>query len=77
MKDIHFDIEKIKHIANQFKTYEEMYDLLVSGDHSFLLREYGTNNYPQLRWMIEHFTEKEEYEKCSFLLDLKEKLRNE
>ena len=54
-------------VANSFKTFDEMYNLIISGDCSFLLRKLGTNEYPEIRWMIEYFTEKEEYEKCHFL----------
>jgi hypothetical protein len=57
-------------VANSFKTYEEMYELLVNGDFSFLSRELGTNRYPQIEWMIEYFENKEEYEKCEFLSKL-------
>jgi hypothetical protein len=54
--------EGIKEVASSFKTYEEMYSLISSGDFSFLSRELGTNEYPQIRWMIEYFSEREEYE---------------
>ena len=57
-------------VVNTFKTYEQMYELLINNDFSFLRREYGTMNYPQIEWMIEYFTEKEEYEKCNFLRNL-------
>jgi len=63
--------EELEKIANSFKTYEEMYELLIGGDFSFLHRELGTNRYPQIEWMIEYFMEKEEYEKCHFLSNLK------
>lgn len=56
--------------ANSFKTFDTMYDLLKKGDYSFLSREYGTNNYPEIGWMIQYFTENEEYEKCKFLTQL-------
>lgn len=62
--------EDLIEVVNTFKTYEQMYELLINNDFSFLRREYGTMNYPQIEWMIEYFTEKEEYEKCNFLRNL-------
>ena len=64
------NIEDIIEVSNTFKTYEQMYELLINNDFSFLNREYGTMNYPEIEWMIEYFTEKEEYEKCNFLRNL-------
>ena len=63
--------EGIQEVASSFKTYEEMYSLVSSGDFSFLSKELGTSEYPQIRWMIEYFAEREEYEKCHFLSNLK------
>lgn len=60
-------------VANSFKTYEEMYESLLNNDFSFLSRELGTNRYPQIEWMIEYFENNEQYEKCHFLLNLKNK----
>ena len=62
--------ENLVEVSNSFKTFDTMYDLLKNGDYSFLNKEYGTNNYPEIRWMIEYFTENEEYEKCEFLTHL-------
>jgi hypothetical protein len=64
----------IDEVANSFKTYEEMYELLLNNDFSCIDKELGTNRYPQIKWMIEYFQNKEEYEKCDFLLKLKLKL---
>jgi hypothetical protein len=64
------DKKDIIEVANSFKTYEEMYELLNNGDFSFLSRELGTNRYPQIEWIIEYFENKEEYEKCEFLSKL-------
>ena len=64
--------EDIIEVSNTFKTYEQMYELLINNDFSFLRREYGTANYPEIEWMISYFTEKEEYEKCNFLRNLKQ-----
>lgn len=61
-------------VANSFKTYEEMYESLLNNDFSFLSRELGTNRYPQIEWMIEYFENNEQYEKCNFLLNLKNKI---
>ena len=57
-------------VANSFKTYEEMYELLNNGNFSFLSRKLNTNRYPQIEWMIEYFENKEDYEKCDFLSKL-------
>jgi hypothetical protein len=62
--------EDLIDVANSFKTYEQMYKLLVNNDFSFLSRQLGTNKYPQIEWMIEYFENNEEYEKCDFLLKL-------
>jgi hypothetical protein len=68
------DKKDIIEVSNSFKTYEEMYWLLLNNDFSFLLRELGSNRYPQIEWMIEYFENNEQYEKCDFLLNLKNKL---
>ncbi len=60
----------LRKIVNSFKTFDDMYYLLNDGDYTFLNRECGTNNYPEIRWMIEYFTDIEEYEKCEFLSKL-------
>jgi len=70
-------------VVNSFKTFDTMFSLLEKSDYSFLNRECGTNNYPEIKWMMEYFIEKEEYEKCRFLSKLnlpntsKEKLNEE
>ena len=75
--------EDIIEVANSFKTFDTIYDLLKSGDYSFLNRECGTTNYPEIKWMIEYFIKSEEYEKCDFLVKLelpkptKDKLNSE
>lgn len=68
------DKKDIIEVSNSFKTYEEMYELLLNNDFSFLLKEFGTNRYPQIEWMIGYFENNEQYEKCDFLLKLKNKL---
>ena len=62
--------EDVIKIASSLKSYDAMYDLLKVGDFSFLNRKCGTIEYPEIEWMIEYFTEKEEYEKCEFLINL-------
>jgi len=59
--------EKINQTSNTFKTFDAMFSLVQKGDLSFLNRECGTNNYPEINWMLDHFLAKEEYEKCDFL----------
>lgn len=63
--------EDLIEVVNSFKTFDTMFSLLEKGDYSFLNRECGTNDYPEIKWMIEYFIEKEEYEKCDFLSNLK------
>jgi len=75
--------EDIIDVANSYKSFDDMYDLLKVGNYSFLNRECGTMNYPEIKWMIEHFIKSEEYEKCDFLTKLElpkptiDKLNNE
>ena len=53
-------IEGLIDVVNGFKTFDTMYELLKNGDYSFLNRECGTIAYPEIKWMIEYFIEKEE-----------------
>lgn len=75
--------ENLIDVVNSFKTFGTMFYLLKDGDYSFLNRECGTINYPEINWLLEYFTEKEEYEKCEFLINLeipkppKDKLNSE
>ena len=53
--------KEIKEIARSFKSYDKMYDDLV---------EFGIESlyHPmELEWMMEYFTKKENYEKCTIL----------
>jgi hypothetical protein len=59
--------ERINQVSNTFKTFDDMFSLVKRGDLSFLNRECGTNNYPEINWMMDHFLANEEYEKCDFL----------
>jgi len=54
----------IKEMANTFKSFDVMYNDLI---------KYGmeTLYHPmELEWMLEYFTKKEDYEKCSILKTL-------
>jgi hypothetical protein len=64
------EIKNIDKVTNSFNTFDTMFELLKVGDYSFLNREYGTMNYPEIKWMIEYFIKSEEYEKCDFLTNL-------
>ena len=57
-------------VATSFITFDTWFQLLESGDTSFLKRECGTQRYPQVEWMMAYFLEKEEYEKCETLSKL-------
>ena len=63
----------IKEVANTFKTFDEMYEELFDENVTYfscLKRKLGTNEYPIIDWLIEHFSKKEEYEKCERLKNL-------
>jgi hypothetical protein len=63
--------EDLNKVVNSFITFDEMYDRLKIGDISVISRKLGTNEYPQINWLIDYFIEKEEYEKCEFLKNIK------
>lgn len=63
--------EQINPVAKTFKSYESQLDLLKHGDTEFLTRQCGTNSWPQIKWLIEHFTNKGDLEAVVFLLNLK------
>lgn len=68
---------RIRKIVESFKSYDELYQLIVDNNYnikSVFLKELGTNNYPELDWMIEYFIKKEEYEKVIILRHLKTQL---
>lgn len=75
--------EDLIDVADSYKSFDTMFELLKVGDYSFLNRECGTMNYPEIKWMIEYFIKYEEYEKCNFLTNLelpkpsKDKLNSE
>ena len=62
--------EDLIDVADSYKSFDTMFELLKVGDYSFLNRECGTIEYPEIEWMIEYFTKTEEYEKCLFLSKL-------
>lgn len=69
--------DRIRKIAESFRSYDEMYQLIVDNNYNIngiFLKELGTNNYPELDWMIEYFIKKEEYEKVIILRHLKSQL---
>jgi len=57
-------------VGESFQTFDEMYDRLKDGDYSVVSRKCGSNEYPQINWLIEYFLENEEYEKCEFLKNI-------
>lgn len=61
-------------VSKTFMTFEEIYDQLIIGNYSVIFRKLGTNEYPEIRWMINYFTAKEEYEKCTELQKIELKL---
>jgi len=70
--------EDIIKVIDSFKTFDQIYESLKDGDYSVISRKCGTNEYPEINWLIEYFLENEEYEKCEFLrkIELK-KVTNE
>jgi len=63
--------EDLIETVNSFKTFDEIYEHLVIDDFSVISRKCGTNEYPQINWMIDAFLKTEDYEKCEFLKNLK------
>jgi len=64
-------IEELDKVRHSFRTFDIIFFLIEKGDFSLINRKCGTNDYPQIKWMIDYFIEKEEYEKCDFLSKLK------
>ena len=61
----------IEEMANSFKSYDKMYDDLL---------EFGVESlyHPiELEWMMEYFTKKEDYEKCSILENYINQIKDE
>lgn len=65
--------ETIKDVADSFRTYEQMYDELIEKGYEAIplcLDNDGIWKRVELKWMLEHFTEQEEYEKCAHLWEI-------
>jgi hypothetical protein len=60
----------LKEIADSFISYEELYEQAVRGDLSNFSRRLGTMEYPERDWMLQYFTELEEYEKCAIIFKM-------
>lgn len=60
----------IKEVVDSFRTLDDIYFELEKGNLKVLSREFGTNNYPQIRWLINYFLEIEDYHKIVFLQKL-------
>ena len=60
----------IKEFVDSFRTLDDIYFELEKGNLKVLSREFGTNKYPQIRWLINYFLEIEDYHKIVFLQKL-------
>jgi hypothetical protein len=58
--------EDIREMANSFRSYERMYDDLIKYGKKSLFHPM------EIDWMLEYFTDQEEYEKCLKLKDFKD-----
>jgi hypothetical protein len=63
--------EKIQEVVDSFRTLDDIYIEIEKGNLSVLSRKMGTNEYPQIRWLINYFLEIEDYRKIVFLKKLK------
>jgi hypothetical protein len=63
--------KEIKDVVDSFRTLDEIFIEIEKGNLNVLSREFGTNNYPQIRWLISYFLEIEDYHKIVFLQKLK------
>jgi hypothetical protein len=63
--------EKIQEVVDSFRTLDDIYIEIEKGNLSVLSRQMGTNEYPQIRWLINYFLEIEDYRKIVFLKKLK------
>jgi hypothetical protein len=66
------DENEIKKVADSYRTFDMMYDALEKNNFNpigILSRELGTNEYPEITWLMEYFLSIEDYDKC-------EKLKN-
>ena len=63
--------EELNKVSRSFKTFDAIFLLIEKGEYSLINRKCGTNDYPEVKWMIDYFIEKEDYRKCDFLSKLK------
>lgn len=63
--------EKIQEVVDSFRTLDDIYIEIEKGNLDVLSRELATNNYPQIKWLIDYFLEIEDYNKIVFLQKLK------
>jgi hypothetical protein len=63
--------KKIQEVVDSFRTLDDIYIEIEKGNLSVLSRKMGTNEYPQIRWLINYFLEIEDYRKILFLKKLK------
>ena len=45
----------IQDVANSFRTLDDIYIEIEKGNLGVLSRELATNNYPQIKWLIDYF----------------------
>jgi hypothetical protein len=63
--------EKIQEVVDSFRTLDDIYIEIEKGNLDVLSRELATNNYPQIKWLIDYFLKIEDYNKIVFLQKLK------
>jgi hypothetical protein len=61
----------IQDVVDSFRTLDEIFIEIEKGNINVLKREVTTNNYPQIKWLIDYFLEIEDYNKIIFLQKLK------
>jgi hypothetical protein len=61
----------IQDVADSFRTLNDIYIEIEKGNLDVLSRELATNNYPEIKWLIDYFLEIEDYNKIVFLQKLK------
>jgi hypothetical protein len=70
-------LNNIKEIAKTFQSFDDMYDYLIKTNDieicNFCYDNDGIWKRLSLKWMLDYFTEKEEYEKCLILKNLMQK----
>jgi len=63
--------KEIQEFLHSFRTLDDIYIEIEKGNLNVLSREFGTNKYPQIRWLNNYFLEIEDYHKIVFLQKLK------